>query len=65
MVQKMLKYEGISVGISTGANLATTVGLAKEMSAGSNLLTMAYDGIESYLNYFNQTVVQENELALQ
>ncbi|WP_163831940.1 PLP-dependent cysteine synthase family protein [Spartinivicinus ruber] len=65
MVQKILKYEGISVGISTGANLVATVGMAKELVSGSNLLTIAYDSIESYLSYFDDSAVRENEFALQ
>ena len=47
-----LRNESLSLGISSAANLVAIEMLAPELQNGSTVLTMAYDGLESYLSDF-------------
>ncbi|MDN6320783.1 MAG: PLP-dependent cysteine synthase family protein [Marinobacter sp.] len=53
MSRELLHTEAISMGISSAANFVAISKLAKgDLSPGATVFTMVYDGIESYLNYF-------------
>lgn len=45
--------DGISLGISSAANLVAVSKLASGLSPGAVVLTMVYDGVESYLAEFD------------
>lgn len=44
------KEEGVLIGISSGANVAIAIKLAKELGAGNKIVTIAPDGGEKYLS---------------
>lgn len=48
--RRMGKEEGILVGISSGANIAGAIKLAKELGKGKVVVTVAPDGGEKYLS---------------
>lgn len=54
MVRRVMRTEGISLGISSAANLvAIAQGVGNRLIArGTQVLTMVYDGAESYLQHF-------------
>lgn len=50
MARRMGIEEGILVGISSGANIALAIKLAKELGSGHKVVTIAPDGGEKYLS---------------
>ena len=46
----MAKEEGILVGISTGANIAAAIKIAKKVGKGKKIVTVAPDGGEKYIS---------------
>ena len=48
--RRMGKEEGILVGISSGANIAGAIKLAKQLGKGKVVVTVAPDGGEKYLS---------------
>lgn len=46
----MMRYEGIGVGLSTGANIETCIQIAKQAPAGRQILCLAYDQVTSYID---------------
>ena len=52
MVQQTMRSDAISLGISSAANLVAVSKLAEELPGDSLVLTMIYDGVDSYLSYF-------------
>lgn len=48
--KRMGREEGILVGISSGANIAAAIKLAKELGKGKKVVTVAPDGGEKYLS---------------
>jgi len=48
--QKAAKFEGLFVGISSGASLAAVAKKIKELPSGSRILTFCYDHGERYLS---------------
>lgn len=55
MAKILLKKESISIGISSAANFVAIKKLVDEnkISSDSNVFTLIYDQIDSYLNYFD------------
>lgn len=54
MIRRIMRTEGIGLGISSAANLvAIAQGAGGHISRGSQVLTMVYDGAESYLHHFD------------
>lgn len=53
MARQIMAHEGISVGISSAANFVAISKLAGELPRDACVLTMVYDGVESYLSYFD------------
>ncbi len=52
MARRILREESISIGISSAANLVAIGQIAPQLSSGSTVLTIVYDGVESYLDSF-------------
>ncbi|MEK6265901.1 MAG: cysteine synthase A [Clostridium sp.] len=50
MAKLMAKEEGILVGISTGANVAVAIRIAKRLGKGKNVVTVSPDGGEKYIS---------------
>jgi cysteine synthase A len=50
MAKLMAKEEGILVGISTGANIAAAIKLAKKLGKGGKVVTVSPDGGEKYIS---------------
>ncbi len=53
MIHRILKSESVSLGISSAANLVAVSKITPNAPEGSVMLTMVYDGVESYLSYFD------------
>lgn len=55
------KTEGISIGISTGALIKIAIQYAKELGPGKNIVVLAHDGGERYLDtVFDNNWIQEH-----
>lgn len=53
MAQRIIRMESIGLGISSAANFVAISKLGKgDIPPGTNVLTMVYDGVEPYLDYF-------------
>jgi cysteine synthase A len=52
MVRQTMRSDSISLGISSAANLVAVSKLKTTLPRGAIVLTMIYDGVESYLSYF-------------
>ncbi|MCB2289142.1 cysteine synthase A [Clostridium sp. CS001] len=50
MAKLMAKEEGILVGISTGANIAAAIKIAKKLGKGKKVVTVSPDGGEKYIS---------------
>ena len=50
MAKLMAKEEGVLVGISTGANVAVAIKIAKRLGKGKNVVTVSPDGGEKYIS---------------
>ena len=50
MAKLMAKKEGILVGISTGANIAAAIKIAKKLGKGRKVVTVSPDGGEKYIS---------------
>jgi len=50
IAKRMAKEEGILVGISTGANIAAAIKIAKKVGKGKKVVTVAPDGGEKYIS---------------
>ena len=50
IAKRMAKEEGILVGISTGANIAAAIKIAKRIGKGKKVVTVAPDGGEKYIS---------------
>ena len=51
-VRRTMANDGISLGISSAANLAAISKLSRDLPPDAVVLTMVYDGVESYLADF-------------
>lgn len=54
MAATILKTDSISMGLSSAANLVAIKRIADSLRPGANVLTMVYDGIESYVPEITQ-----------
>lgn len=50
MMGKLMRTEGLAVGISSAANAVAAVQCAHRLPPGARVLTFAYDGIQEYLD---------------
>jgi len=50
IAKRLAKEEGILVGISTGANVAAAIKIAKKLGKGKKVVTVAPDGGEKYIS---------------
>jgi cysteine synthase len=55
MIRDVLRNDSVSMGMSSAANLVAVQNMVSVMHPGARVLTMIYDGVESYMNAFNQT----------
>lgn len=54
MAVSVLKTDAISMGLSSAANLVAVDKVCDQFEKGANILTMVYDGIDSYLPHFEK-----------
>lgn len=52
-VRRTMRSDAVSLGLSSAANLAAIAQLANELPPGSRVLTLIYDGVDSYLAHFD------------
>jgi proteasome lid subunit RPN8/RPN11 len=52
-LMRLLDHEGIGVGLSTGANIAACIRLARERDARPRILCCAYDQLTGYIDEFH------------
>lgn len=52
-VRQTMRSDAISLGLSSAANLAAIAQLATELPRGTRVLTLIYDGVDSYLAHFD------------
>lgn len=52
-VRRTMRSDGISLGLSSAANLVAIAQLAGELPRGARVLTLVYDGVDSYLPHFD------------
>jgi cysteine synthase A len=53
MIRRVMRTDAISLGISSAANLVAIENLARDLPKETVLLTMIYDGVESYLPHLD------------
>lgn len=58
MARGVLCEESISMGISSAANLVAIRKVAPQLKPGATILTMIYDGVESYLDCFDTEALE-------
>ena len=51
-VRHTMRTDAISLGLSSAANLVAIAELAHELPTGTRVLTLVYDGVDSYLPHF-------------
>lgn len=52
-LRQTMRGDGVSLGLSSAANLAAIAQLATELPRGTRVLTLIYDGVDSYLAHFD------------
>ncbi|MFO6229918.1 cysteine synthase, partial [Pseudomonas aeruginosa] len=52
MIREVLQNDSVSMGLSSAANLVAVLNMASAMPSGARVLTMIYDGVESYMDAF-------------
>ncbi|GAA2879049.1 PLP-dependent cysteine synthase family protein [Nonomuraea rubra] len=52
MMARLMRTEGLAVGLSSAANVVAALECARRLPAGSRILTFAYDSAHDYLNVF-------------
>jgi cysteine synthase A len=53
MARRVIQHDAVSVGISSAGNLVAIAKLARDIPKGSRGMCLIYDGVDSYLPYFN------------
>lgn len=51
-VRRTMREDGLSLGLSSAANLVAIAGMSGEWMSGTRVLTLIYDGVDSYLPEF-------------
>jgi cysteine synthase A len=52
-VRRTMRSDGVSLGLSSAANLVAIAQLAGELPRATRVLTLIYDGVDSYLPHFD------------
>ena len=63
MMQRLMRTEGLAVGISSAANVVAACRLAEELDEGACILTFAYDGVLDYLDALPETAFPPHAVA--
>jgi cysteine synthase A len=53
-MRMLMRTEGICAGVSSGANIAAALRIARDLPEGGTLLTFAYDGASDYLDLLSE-----------
>ena len=62
---KLIENEGLSLGTSTGINVAGAIKLAKELGPGKTIVTVLCDKSERYYSkLFNKEFLKEKKLPI-
>ncbi|MGH3928674.1 MAG: pyridoxal-phosphate dependent enzyme, partial [Pseudonocardiaceae bacterium] len=56
MIRRLMRVEGLAVGLSSAANVVAALACAQRMAPGTRLLTFAYDSAQDYLAAFDDVV---------
>ena len=64
-IYKLIENEGLSLGISSGINVAGAISLAKELGSGKTIITMLCDKSDKYHSkLFNKDFLKEKNLPI-
>ena len=63
MMGRLMRVEGVAVGISSAANVVAACAYARQMPAGSRIVTFAYDGAHDYLDALGDQHAPQSQLA--
>jgi cysteine synthase A len=60
MMRRLMRTEGLGVGISSAANVVAACRWAQELDEGSCIVTFAYDGVLDYLDALSDDVLVDD-----
>ena len=64
-IYKLIENEGLSLGTSSGINVAGAISLAKELGPGKTIVTMLCDKSDRYQSkLFNKDFLKEKNLPI-
>ena len=64
-IYKLIEYEGLSLGTSSGINIAGAISLAKELGPGKTIVTVLCDKSDKYHSkLFNKDFLKEKNLPI-
>ena len=65
VIYKLIENEGLSLGTSSGINIAGAISLAKELGPGKTIVTMLCDKSDKYHSkLFNKSFLNEKNLPI-